>query len=610
MTFRARVSIFVLLLVSTSAFAAPPKTSPVRYAVQFPGAANHYAEVDATFPTEGKKELELFLPVWTPGSYLVREYSRHIDQIAAYTDGGTPLAIEKTIKNRWKVHAGGAHSVRVHYRVYGREINIRSNWIESDFALLNGGATFLSVVGRLDRPLEVSLQMPAGWKGAYTSLARDANGTFAAPNYDTLVDSPIVAGSPQVDSFPIDGVTHYVVTVGGEGVWDNAKIAAHLTKVVQAERDFWGELPSDRPYYFLNLLTGSRGGLEHKNSTVLMADRFLSRTNAGVNSWLSLASHEFFHAWNGKRLRPEALGPFDYEHEVYTRSLWIVEGITSYYQHVLLHRAGVTSRADLINAMSGQMTAVQGQPGRFVQSIGDASFDTWIRAYRPDENTSNTTISYYGSGALAAFLLDAEIRRVSSGQRSLDDVMRHAYARYSGEAGYTEEQFRALASDVAGADLSGWFKRVIDGTGDFDYQPMLDWYGLAFEAAPPPAHDAEPPKAWLGADTKVDGGRLVVSFVKNGTPAAAAGLSADDEILAIDDYRVKPDQWAARLGAYHSGEKATLLVARLDHLLRLNVTFGEEPANRWKLIIRKDATPEQKAHLEAWGGPEKTEKAK
>jgi predicted metalloprotease with PDZ domain len=220
------------------------------------------------------------------------------------------------------------------------------------------------------------------------------------------------------------------------------------------------------------------------DGTVITADRWLSRTSSGISSWLSLASHEYFHVWNGKRMRPVEHGPFEYEHEVYTKSLWIVEGITSYYQHVLLRRAGFYTRDQYLNIVGDLIASIERTPGRLVQALSNASYDAWIKAYRPDENSVNVLFSYYSGGALAALLLDAEIRRVSNGASSLDDVMRAGYHRFSGERGYTEEEFIALVGEVTGHDLSAWIRGVVQTPGRWDYQPMLDWYGLAFETPP------------------------------------------------------------------------------------------------------------------------------
>lgn len=613
-----RLRLFLFFLISFSAACGGPvrEIAPISYTLRFPEALNHYMEVEADIPTLGADQLELFMPVWTPGSYLVREYARNIDRIDATTTKGDSLEITKTTKNRWVVNSEGLDRVRVTYRLYGWEINVRSNWIEGNFAMINGAPTYLSVVDNYQqRPYQVHVELPEDWAGSYTALqTTDRPNSYFAPDFDTLIDSPLLAGSPQVDSVDINGVPLYLVTLGGAGVWDNERALRNVAAVAKTQQEFWGQYPSDKPYYIFNLLTGFRGGLEHKDGFVMTADRWYSSTRGGIGSWLSLVSHEYFHLWNGKRLRPVQLGPFDYEHEAFTRSLWVVEGITSYYQHILLRRAGFSTRESYLRTASNLIRSVENTPGRLVQSMSDSSFDSWIKSYRPDENSSNTRISYYGGGSVVGILLDAEVRRVSNDTKSLDDVMRLAYDRYSGERGYTEAEFIALTSEVAGSDMAPWFRRVVQTPSQHDYQPFLDWYGLEFEAVTKPEptmlpNGIEPPDApggWLGADLKVSGGKTTVTRVLNGTPAYAAGLYVKDELIAVNGFRIEK-AIASHLRPFPPGTTVELLISRRGELITIPATLAEKPNASWTLKIRKDATPEQTAHLESWLGTDEIE---
>lgn len=616
MSIRHLFSLLTLMVAAAATPGAEP-LSPVNYTLRFDEALHHYMEVEADLPTEGAAELEIFMPVWTPGSYLVREYARNIDRISAASPSGEALEITKTVKNRWRITTGGHDRVHVTYRLYGWEMNVRSNWIEGDFAMINGAPTYLTLTENFQRPYTVTVELPEGWAGTYTPLQPgSAPHSYMAPDFDTLIDSPLLAGSPQVDSFELNGSTHYLVTIGGAGVWDNARAARNFEHTAKTQIEFWGGLPTKEPYYVFNLLTGQRGGLEHKQAFVMMADRWLSRTRGGINSWLSLVSHEYFHLWNGKRLRPVELGPFAYEHENYTPSLWVVEGITSYYQHIMLRRAGFMTRQDYLNILSSLIAGFEGTPGRLVQSISASSFDAWIKGYRPDENSSNTRQSYYSSGAVAGQLLDAEIRRLSAGAKSLDDVMRSAYVRYSGEHGYTEEEFIALASETAGTDLAPWFATHVQSASQYDYQPMLDWYGLKFTDPKEPDESMLPnkleppdgPPGWIGVETKNHDGRVVVTKVREGTPAYDGGVYVDDELVAVDGFRIEGRVESVLKGS--PGDEVVLLVARRGHLVSLNLTLGQAPTQTWKLEVRPDASAEQTRRLEAWiGQDEPTAKA-
>jgi predicted metalloprotease with PDZ domain len=593
-----------LAAVSSPLFAhAQPRMSsePITYTLRFPAPETHYVQVEASVPA-GQPAIELMMAVWTPGSYLVREYERHVEQVAATGPDGAALVVTKTQKNRWRIEAKGAPRVTVTYQVYGREMSVRTNWIESRFALLNGAPTFLTLVEKgAARPHEVTLALPAAWKTSVTSLAPVAGQPhrYRAASYDELVDSPFLLGNPTVHRFEVGGKEHLLANEGEAGVFDGQRAAGDLAKIVAEAERLWGQVPYDR-YVFINVLSESGGGLEHKNSTVLMASRWATSTRRTYLNWLTLAAHEHFHAWNVKRLRPVELGPFDYERENPTTSLWIAEGFTSYYEHVLVRRAGLMTDTELIDGVGADIRELQTTPGRLAQPVTTASADAWIKYYRPDENSPNTAISYYTKGAVIAFILDAKIRQATNGAKSLDDAMRLAYSRYAGDKGFTEADFKRVVHEVAGRDFGPWWTSVLQTTDELHYDEALDWLGLRFK--PADQGPTGPGKTWLGATTKNDGGRLVVTQVKRGTPAHQAGVNVDDEILAIDDFRIRADGLDRRLEQYAPGRAVTLLVARRDELVRIPVTLGREPSETWRLEPKPDATPEQQAHRKAWSG--------
>ena len=565
---------------------------PIRYTLTFPAPHTHYVHVRADIPSAGRESIELSMAVWTPGSYLVREFSRHVEAVAAETASGNALRVEKTTKNRWRVATNGARTVIVSYRVYGREMSVRTNWVESDFAFINGAATFLTQVGPSTSlgageqacPYEVSIVPATGWMRSITALDPGARPhSYCAPDYDTLVDSPILIGNPEFHEFVVDGVRHALANAGDTTFFDTPRAVKDLEAIVRAHKEFWGSLPYSR-YVFMNLITEGGGGLEHARSSVLMTSRWATRTRKAYLRWLELASHELFHAWNVKRLRPIELGPFDYEREVFTSSLWMVEGITDYYGDVLVLRAGRSSAQEFLDSLSDKIEELQTTPGRAVRSMTQASMDAWIKLYRPDENTPNTSISYYTKGAVVAFLLDAKIRRATAGRRSLDEVMREAYARYSGTNGFAPHEFRALAEHIAGIDLGTFWRMAIEGTDELDYSEALEVFGLQFR--PPNGAPNGKPKAWIGATTKIDAGRLLIAQVKRETPAYIAGLNVDDEIVAIDEVRVRSDRLDERLEQYSQGDRVSVLVARRDRLLSLDLILGAEPPRTWRLEPR------------------------
>jgi predicted metalloprotease with PDZ domain len=595
-TFLAIAGAALLAMSTTTQIAAQP-LEPIRYTLRFPAPHTHYVEVDAVFPTARQPAIEIYMAVWTPGSYLLREYERQVEGVSAVVDG-QPVAVEKSRKNRWRVTTGGAPSVTVRYRVYSREMTVRNNWVESGFAMLNGAPTFLTLVERAARPHEVRLELPPGWKGSATALMPIAGTPHAyrAEDFDTLVDSPIVAGNPVTRTFTVDGKSHVLVLEGDPSLFDSDRAAGDVQKIVEAGRKAMGSLLYPH-YYFLNMVVDRGDGLEHKNSFLTMSGRYTTRTHSSYMNWLSLVAQEYFHNWNVKRLRPVELGPFDYEAESYVKTLWVAEGFTDYYADVLVRRSGLSTLDEYFEALSGQVEAVQSRPGRLVTSVDMASYDAWIKQYRADENTPNTTIDYYPKGAVIAFLLDAKIRKASGGTKTLDDAMQAALHRYGGAKGYTPQQFYRVMAEVAGADLTAFFARSVESTEELDYTEALDYYGLRFRPVDPRLS-----RAFLGAATRNQEGRLVVSGVRRDTPAFDAGLNTDDEILAIDGVRVRVDGLAARLEQYQPGDRVQLTVARRDKLTSIDVTLGVDPGRPWRLELRPDATAEHKANVVKWLG--------
>ena len=596
-TFLAAMFGAALLAMQTTTPLDAQSPEPIRYTLRFPAPQTHYVEVEAVYPTGRQPAIEIYMAVWTPGSYLVREYQRHVEGVTAAADG-KPVAIEKSRKNRWRITTGGATAVTVRYRVYSREMTVRNNWVDAGFAMLNGAPTFLTLVERGQRPHEVRLELPPTWKGTATALMpiTGAAHAYRAEDFDTLVDSPIIAGNPVTRTFTVDGKTHVLVLEGDPSLFDADRAAADTQRIVEAGRRAMGPLLYPH-YYFLNMVVETGGGLEHKNSFLTMSGRYTTRTHRSYMNWLSLVAHEYFHNWNVKRLRPVELGPFDYETENYVKTLWVAEGFTDYYADVLVRRAGLSTLDEYFDALSGQIEAVQTRPGRLVTAVDMASYDTWIKQYRPDENTSNTTIDYYPKGAVIAFLLDAKIRKASGGTKTLDDAMQVALQRHGGAKGYTPQQFYQVMAEVAGIDLKGFFAKAVESTDELDYTEALDYYGLRFRPV-----DPRSARAFLGATTRVDNGRLIVTGVRRDTPAYEAGLNTDDEILAIDGVRVRADALATRLEQYRPGDRAQVLIARREKLMPLDVTLGADPGRPWRLELRPDATAEHKANIVRWLG--------
>ena len=600
------VSLFLLL------FFSQPSVAQLQYEVDLKDSAHRYVHVTLSFSPQGD-ETELMMAVWTPGSYLVREYARHIDSMVVADEKGKPLPFRKTRKNRWLVESKNTKQVNVSYRLYCNEQSVRTNFVNHDYAVLNGAPTFITIPDRLDQEHRVSLKLADGWKRSATSLTpSDDPHVYKATNFDELVDSPIVAGNISVYTFQAGGARHELVNVGEQGMWDGSKAAADLKKIVLAQQELWGNVPYDR-YLFLNVICDGGGGLEHDNCTLVLSGRWAFREKSRYQRWLSLCSHEFYHTWNVRRLRPKPLMNYDYENEIYTDGLWIAEGITSYYQNLELIRAGLISKDKFISGLSREIESVQKTDGRKFQSLRDSSFDTWIKFYRPDENSKNTRISYYAKGTVAAFLLDMKIRSLTDNEKSLDDVMRKMYEKYS-KKGYTSADFRKLASQVAGKKLDDWFANAIDSTDELQFDSSLTFMGIKIPDAAQPDSDADADADKAPSKTPTIGAsfaRSQVSRVVPGSQAWQLGLVTGDEVLAINGFRLD-GSFAERLKQYQIGDRIELLMSRDGRLFSETFILERLQTKDWSIDFEPKLSKEQTMRINVWLGiePEDSGKSK
>lgn len=473
---------FACLLLLSSAFAAAADLEPIVYRLRAPSPASHILEVEASIPVDASKDsVEIRMARWSPGFYRIEDYAGKVQDLTARAENGAALGVEKSRPNRWLIRTGGAKRAIVAYSLRCEQRSVTTNWVGEDLGVLNGAATFLTLVEDGPRPHEIHLDLPAAWKDSATALDPAPDGAahhYRAPDYDTLVDSPIVAGDLDVRSFLVNGSRHLLVDAGERAGWDARRAASDLERIVTATGKLWGSLPFKR-YVFLNVFRPGGGGLEHKNSTLLTTDADRVRSPEGYARWLSFVSHEYMHSWNVKRLRPKELGPFDYENEPRTESLWISEGVTNYYAELMLSRSALWTREAFLSSLSAQIDNLQKQPGRLLQSLERSSLEVWSNSLS-GVNASDKTVSYYVKGHVAGFLLDAKIRAATSGKKTLDDVMRLALARFGGDRGFTAPEFQATAEEAAGTSLDAWFKRSIASAQELEYDAALAWYGLRF----------------------------------------------------------------------------------------------------------------------------------
>jgi predicted metalloprotease with PDZ domain len=564
-----------------------PPEGEVSYTVSFEGRAAHRAEV--VLRTRCGGDGILWMAAWTPGSYLIRDYARWTYRVEA--EG---LPVERVASNRWKISCETGSPLEVRYEIMAGSWSVREAFVDPDLAVLNGAALFL-IPTWATGPFTVELELPEGWASVQTAMSSTGGGQLRAPDVDTLLDSPMLVGNPVQSSFVAGGVEHEVVLIGETEHAALQELTEELQQMVPAALTLWGTPPPYEHYHFLWLLGTERGGgLEHAASTLLMSTPAATKNQRG--SILRLAAHELLHAWNGKRLRPVGLGPFDYERPVHTPSLWLVEGVTSYYDDLVLAKAGLSSEEGVLADLSSAIRSVQTAPGRKIESLADASRYAWTGLYRRDADSPNRSVDYYDKGAVVAFLLDARLRRTSQGSRSLDDVLRALWAQHA-DRPYEETDVQRIVAELGSEEDATWLASAVHGTGELDYGGALQWFGLRWKSEGEPE---ENPAGWWGTAPAEQGGKLVVTEVLQDTPAAAAGLSAGDEILGLGGYRVTHADLSDRLRLLGPGWTGELLVARRGRLHTLTITLGTDPAARWTLEPDPGASPLAVRRRRAW----------
>jgi predicted metalloprotease with PDZ domain len=539
---------------------------------------------------------ELVMPVWTPGSYLIREYARHVEDFSVAGTGGNNLSWRKTNKNTWQIDTRGAKEIVIRYNIYANELTVRTNELNADHAFFTPAALLMHPKGHISAASTVKVNPFGNWKVA-TGLPKveGQTNTFRAESFDVLYDSPFEVSDFKEITFNVEGKPHrYVVT--GEGNYDLQRMARDTAKIAAEGYKIFGEMPFNDYLFIVNLRGG--GGLEHLNSTALQWNRF-GFSGSRYTDFLALVAHEYFHLWNVKRIRPDALGPFDYSNENYTRLLWVAEGGTAYYEGVLVKRAGIISDREFLSGKAAQIQALQERPGRFETSLEEASFDAWIKYYRQDENAINNQISYYDKGEIVSFLLDLQIRKDSKGAKSLDDVLRHLYnEHYKKGKNYTPEDFQKAAEIMAGKSLEEFFSKYVRGREEIDYNSILSGIGLRLDAG----RGRE--QAYLGANLAQQGDRLTVTSVPMETPAYEQGLNTNDQIVAVDGIRANQTLLQNYLSEKKVGDQIRLTIFRFDDLREITITLGGRARGNYQIVAVDNPTNEQKRLYREYLGAE------
>lgn len=576
------IAVITLCLLSIFSFAGE-----VNYTLTMTKPQSHYFEVEMELKNFDEKEISVKMPIWSPGSYLAREFARNVDLVKAKDENGNQLAVIKTSKNTWSIAKGDAKKVYVNYEVYAFELTVRTSFLDLTHGFVSGSSVFMYVDDHKEDKGRLTVVPYAGFKNITTALpkagesvAGDGAGTaFDYSNYDHLVDCPIEIGNQVEFSFDAAGTKHHV-GIYGAGNFDIADLKKDMAKIIQAATDVFGQNPNKEYTFIIHNVTDGQGGLEHTNSTTLSVNRWTYQGSQYIG-FLSLVAHEYFHLWNVKRIRPVELGPFDYDNENYTSLLWVMEGFTSYYDELLLRRAGYYSEEMYLRKLFGTLNYVEGSPGARVQPVAHASFDAWIKAYRPNENSRNTTISYYSKGSVIAAMLDAKIIKKFNGKKSLDDFMQHIYQAYFVEKnrGFSEDEFKKELEDFLGENMDDFYAKYINGTEIPDYNSIFAPVGVEVK------YDGQK-KPDVGASVKASGSNAIISYVRRGSSAEEAGLSVNDEIIGINGMRVDQKEVNEIFGSLGTGDEINVLISRDQQLysIDLKVLPYEQPHFDYKVV--------------------------
>lgn len=574
---------------------------PVTYRVSMPNPHSHLFEVEAEFPSTSLSDLTVCLPVWTPGSYLVREYARHVQDFEVTSDDGTRLPFTRVDKRSFRIDTKGTR-VRCRYRVYANELTVRTSHLDDSHGYFNGATLFFYSEQLRLRPHRVQIDAPPSWR-VTTTLRRDQQG-FLAADYDELVDSPFEIGPTKPIEFLAGGRAHELA-LWGDLQLDEKRLVSDLTRIIETEAALFDGVPNDRYIFFLFGTDKGRGGLEHKASTALLYPRTGLSTPRGWEDFLTLCAHEYLHLWNVKRVKPKRFVPFDYSQENYTQLLWFFEGGTSYYDSLITRRAGCLSPSRYLTRLGETLTQVQATPGRRIMSLTEASMVAWTKHYRPDENTANTAVSYYAKGEIVCALLDLTIRRATSSRRSLDDVLRLLWKRFGDESGVPENGVEAAATEVAGVDLGPFFERALRSTEDLELS-VFETVGLvaksrtresaADKGGTPPRRAERKDEGWLGITAR----GTAVATVLVDSPAMEAGLYADDEVCALDRHKCDAATLVSRCEEKKPGDVVKVSLFRRERLLEVPVTLGTKPLDTFWLARVDRPTESQRAAYEAW----------
>ena len=591
-----RIKIYALLVFLLNTLSS--QAVEINYTVSFPQPQTHYADV--IMQVDGNKAdiLDVKLPVWIPGSYMIREFARFVDVFEVMDKDRKLLSCEKVDKNTWRVQSKGKSNLKIHYQVYAFELSVRTSFIDDEHAFLNGSSIFMFIEDHLKNPVTVSIVPAPTWKVISVPLDRVNESNpwkVKAPNYDELVDAPFEIGNHLVFSFTAAGVPHEV-SMFGEGNFDVERLKKDMTKIVDESTAIYGSHPCKKYVFFINNMNSGGGGLEHKNSTTLQANKWGYTNTSTYVGFLSLVAHEYFHLWNVKRFRPVPLGPFNYSEENYTNLLWLAEGFTAYYDDLITYRCGFSSETEYLQTLAGSMSYCNNQKGAAYQSLAESSLDAWIKYYRSYENSANASVSYYTKGSVVGALLDMEIISATNGEKSLDDFMKEMYQEFyvKNEKAYTQNDVMKVVERLTGKNMDSFFKNAVNSTAPLPIEKVVSQLGISLVDL-----NEKAVTTFSGINSSFTAGKLMVTSIVRNSPAWTAGINVNDELIAMDQYRIG-DDLSKLISMKAPGDKVTFLVNRSGYMKSIALTLTNTPYVKYTLNKSSTVSEQKSKNYKKW----------
>lgn len=583
-------SVLSLILLTVMTHAQPF----IHYTLSMPKPSTHLLEVQIRVGEPKSATLDFHMPAWRTGRYVIFDFSGGVQEFSAQDGNGNEIPWKKFDKGTWRVERGSAINVTVRYKVYANEFNQRTRELNSGHAFVDPAAVFMYLEELKNTPFEISIIPYGNWH--VTTGLDEAEGkkyTYVSPSFEYFADSPLEIGNQRDFEF-FAGDKKHIISIYGDGNWNADTLIRDFRKIVVANKEFWGDLPYRKYIFFIHCQPNAGGGTEHINSTIMGVRPFIFSNQGSYNGFLGLVSHEYFHTWNVKQLRPKAFAPYDFSKESYTEELWISEGTTSYYDDLILLRAGFRDEKNYLDVIAQMISSDRSRPGNTIQPLSEASFDAWIKYWKRRQNSYNAESDYYGKGSHVSLLLDLEIRHRSKNKSSLDDVMKTMYRRFPRSGGFTNADFIGVCEELAGNSMNEFFDNYLYGTTPLPWETNLSYAGLEVSVKD------SAKKISLGVMMQDAGDNIRVTGVLPDSPAEKSGIEVNDNIIALNGFHVRTADLNERISSLDEGDEIALTIFRNDKLkeIKVRLNYFGHPT----YTVKKTAAPSglQKSILDSW----------